>query len=243
MAGIEIINVSKRYSQKKGGMFTALDSVNLEIEKGKCLSLIGQSGSGKSTLAKLIIGIEAVTSGRILLEGQELHNWTHSQWRPYRKKVQGVFQDSSGTLNPNRSVYHNIEMALTNLTDMNKRERRNRIEDLMAMTLMNQKILKVPVTQLSGGEQRRISLLRALSIRPDYIILDEVTSGLDLISKKAVIDLIDLYKTEHACGCLFITHDLNSAYRISDELVEISDGRLVKKALKVKDGGKKNEKD
>jgi len=241
MAGIEIINVSKRYSQKNGDVFTALDSVNLQIEKGKYLSLIGESGSGKSTLAKLLIGIEPVTSGTILLEGKDITSWNHAQWRPHRKKIQGVFQDASGSLNPNRSVYHNIEMALINLTNMNKKDRRDRIYELMAMTRIDQNILKVPVTQLSGGEQRRISLLRALSIRPDYIVLDEVTSGLDLISSKAVMDLLSLYKKEHECGCLFITHDLNSAYRISDELVEISGGRLVKKALRVNDGGIQNE--
>lgn len=234
MEGIRIRNVTKVYSCNRDSPFVALDNINLSIKKGEFVSIVGSSGSGKSTLAKLIVGIEKPTSGHVYLDDEDVTTWKHRQWRPRRSKIQAVFQDTSGTLNPKLSVYHNIEQALVNLSDLDKRKRSQRIKELMTLTNMSSKLLKVPTRQLSGGEQRRLSLLRALSIRPRYLVLDEVISGLDLISADAVMRVLETYHSKLQCACIFITHNLESAYRLSDQIVVMENGRLIKEGKKHK---------
>ena len=141
-------------------------------------------------------------------------------------------RDASGTLNPMRSVRSNVEEAMVNLTSLSKRERRERIGELMELTHMEKKLLDVPARQLSGGEQRRLSLVRAMSIRPKYLILDEVLSGLDLISADAVIRVLEQYHREFDCAFLLITHDMDSAYRLSDTILTMQAGQIVRVGIK-----------
>ncbi|MEW9124540.1 MAG: dipeptide/oligopeptide/nickel ABC transporter ATP-binding protein [Thermotaleaceae bacterium] len=232
MDGILIQNLYKSYKNEKESSFAALSDLNIHIKKSEYVALIGESGSGKSTLARLLIGLEKPTSGCILIDGEETINWSYKVWRKNRRKIQAVFQDTSGTLNPMLSVYRNIEEALVNLTNLSSKERKNRIYTLMELTSMDRRLLKVPTRQLSGGEQRRLSLLRALSIQPDYLILDEVISGLDLISADEVMTVLEKYHQEFNCACLFVTHDMNSAYRISDRILEIKNGKIIREGIK-----------
>ncbi|WP_312093103.1 dipeptide/oligopeptide/nickel ABC transporter ATP-binding protein [Aminipila sp.] len=232
MEGIIVQNVFKFYGTKKEASFAALKGVDMQLNPGEYVALVGESGSGKSTIARLIIGLEKATSGHILLDGEDTGGWNYKRWRSNRKKIQAVFQDTSGTLNPRLSVYQNVEQALVNLTSLSKKQRRERIFELMALTNMDRRLLEVPTRQLSGGEQRRLSLLRALSIRPDYLILDEVISGLDLISADAVLKVLEKYHEEYSCACLFVTHDKESAYRISDRILEINNGKIMREAIK-----------
>lgn len=232
MEGILIQEVHKSYGNREQKSFTALSGVTIHLKKGEFISLVGESGSGKSTLARLLIGLEKPTTGSIFFDGENTETWNYHLWQKKRKKIQGVFQDATGTLNPMHSPYRNVEEALVNLTDLSKKERRERISQLMELTNMRDHLLKVPTRQLSGGEQRRLSLLRALSIQPDYLILDEVLSGLDLISADAVMTVLEKYKEEYACTCLFITHDKEGAFRISDRILEIKNGKLVREGVK-----------
>jgi ABC-type glutathione transport system ATPase component len=126
------------------------------------------------------------------------------------------------------SVYHNLEEALVNLTDLSRAERRARLYGLMELTGLGRELLRVPVRQISGGEGRRLSLLRALSVIPDYLVLDEVVSGLDLISADRVLSVLERYKREHACACIFITHDRDSALRIADRALEMREGKITR---------------
>lgn len=167
-----------------------------------------------------------------MFDGKNIADWKQSVWRENRKRIQAVFQDASGTLNPARSVYHNVEEALRNLTTLDKVKRHEQIENLMELTHMDEKLLKVPVRQLSGGEQRRLSLLRALSIHPQYLVLDEVTSGLDQISANAVLNLLETYHEEYGCAYLLITHDRQIACRLSHRILEIQGGKFVRQGLR-----------
>lgn len=227
MEGIVMENISKVYDLNGKGSFIALDNINLKIEPGEFVSIVGASGSGKSTIAKLLVGIEKPTKGRLYLDGEEVSRWDFIQWQRYRSKIQAVFQDTAGTLNSKLSVYHNVEQALLNLTDLDKSHRIERIKELMELTNMSDRLLKVPTKQLSGGEQRRLSLLRALSVCPKYLILDEVISGLDLISADLVMNVLETYNKRFSCSCVFITHNKDSAYRLSDRIVEIQEGKLI----------------
>ena len=230
---IVIQKVNQVYHDASLGDFHALSDISLRIEKGKNLAIEGESGSGKSTLARLLIGLETPASGQILMDGQDITRWNYGTWKKHRRKIQAVFQDTSGTLNPARSAFANVEEALVNLTDYNGRERKQRICDLMDAVHMDHKLLHTPVRQLSGGEQRRLSLLRAIAVQPDYLILDEVTSGLDLISADAVLTLVENSAKLYRCSCIFITHSRKEAMRISDRIIIMQKGKIVEQGHRI----------
>ena len=218
--------VNQVYHNVNQGDFNALSDINLHLCKGESLAIEGESGSGKSTLARLLIGIEKPTSGKILLDGEDITCWNYRTWKQHRKKIQAVFQDSSGTLNPARSAYANVEEALVNLTDKKRAERKKHILDLMDAVHMDYGLLETPVRQLSGGEQRRLSLLRAIAVEPDYLIMDEVTSGLDLISADAVLTLVENFVKLSGSSCIFITHSRKDAMRIANRIIIMREGRI-----------------
>ena len=220
MDGLIAENISKTYTGTHGLSFSALRNVSIRLEPGSFTSLVGESGSGKSTLARLLVGLEDTSS------------WSTEDWRKRRTKLQAVFQDASGTLNPMRSVRSNVEEAMVNLTSLSKRQRRERVGELMELTHMEERLLEIPARQLSGGEQRRLSLVRAMSIRPKYLILDEVLSGLDLISADAVMHVLEQYHREFDCAFLLITHDMDSAYRLSDTILTMQAGQIVRVGIK-----------
>ena len=227
MEKIVVKNLSRTYFDPGGNLFTALDNVSLEWHRGESVAVMGESGSGKSTLARLLIGLEKPSAGAVFIDDQNTAAWSHRKWRQYRTALQAAFQDERGTLSPGRSVYQNAEETLCNLTDMKKTKRRECILELMEQLHLSRELLRVPVRQLSGGEQRRIGLLRALAIKPQFLILDEVTAGLDLLSTEAVLSLLQEYQRSHDCAYLLITHDINAASRLCSRMLEIDHGRIV----------------
>lgn len=235
MGEIVVQNVNQIYQSEIQGGFYALSDINIRLKKGESLAIEGESGSGKSTLARLLIGMEKPTTGTILLDGEDVTQWNYRTWKSHRKKIQAVFQDSSGTLNGARSAYANVEEALINLTSFTPKERKERIYDLMDAVNMDHKLLDTPVRRLSGGEQRRLSLLRAMAVEPDYLILDEVTSGLDLISTDAVLALVENAVRLHRCSCIFVTHSRKDAMRISDRIAIMRNGRIVEQGHRIKE--------
>ena len=231
MAILETKDLRKIYGSGENEV-RALDGVSISIEEGEFVAVVGTSGSGKSTLARLMIGLERPSEGRILINGVDTTKWSLREWRKYRGKIQAVFQDAGGTLNPAWSTSKNVEEALVNLTDLSPSQRKNRIAELMEQTGLSQSLLDTPVRRLSGGEQRRLALLRSLSISPEFLILDEVTAGLDLISTEAVLQLLEKYEQEHDCAYLVITHDLQIASRLCEVIYEIEHGKITKKAVR-----------
>lgn len=234
MGEIVVQNVNQLYHSETLGDFHALSDINFRLKKGERLAIEGESGSGKSTLARLLIGLEKPASGTILLDGEDITSWNYRTWNQHRKKIQAVFQDSSGTLNPARPAYANVEEALVNLTDLKKAERKKHILDLMDAVHMDPRLLQTPVRQLSGGEQRRLSLLRAVAVEPEYLIMDEVTSGLDLISADAVLTLVENFVKLTGSSCIFITHSRKDALRIADKVIIMREGRIAEQGYLIK---------
>ena len=193
MGEIVIQNINQVYHNENLGDFNALSDINLRLRKGENLAVEGESGSGKSTLARLLIGLEKPTSGKILLDGEDITC---------------------------------VEEALVNLTDKKKPERKKHILDLMDAVHMDYRLLETPVRQLSGGEQRRLSLLRAIAVEPDYLIMDEVTSGLDLISTDAVLTLVENFVKLSGSSCIFITHSRKDAMRIANRVIIMREGQI-----------------
>lgn len=231
MESLEVKGITQRYYDSNGNLFTALEDVSLRWERGESIAVMGESGSGKSTLARLLVGLERPGTGEITIDGRSTRGWSDRRWRQYRTDLQAVFQDERGTLSPGRSVMQNAEEALCNLTNMNRRQRRKHIRELMARLNLDEKLLETPVHMLSGGEQRRIGLLRALAVRPEFLILDEVTASLDLLSTDAVVRLLQMYQNEHDCGYLLITHDRSVAARLCSRMVEIDHGHIIHEAV------------
>jgi len=227
MAGIEVSHLDKVFKSGRKS-FHALRDVSISVDCGEFVSLIGESGSGKSTLGKIVLGLTTATSGRVSVCGRDVSSLKKSRdSKAFRRDIQGVFQDSSGTLNPSLSVYSNVSESLTNLTDLSAAEKKETILELMELLKMEPSLLKTPTRSLSGGEQRRLSLLRALSVKPRFLVIDEVLSGLDQVTAEVVIEVLEEYNRHFCCGCLFITHDIGSAHRLSDKIYLLRDGEVL----------------
>lgn len=229
---LEVKGVTKVYNDARGTPFQALADVNLQWRRSECIAIMGESGCGKSTLARLMLGLERPTAGCVCIDGMETTRWTYHRWRGVRPSLQAVFQDSSGTLNPAWSTARNVTEGLRCLTNLDKKARQARMHTLMAQLRLEEALLATPVRQLSGGQQRRLALVRALAVAPDFLILDEVTAGLDLLTTEAVVTLLTAYRQTHDCALFLITHDEAVASRLCNRLYVMAHGRIVRSAHK-----------
>lgn len=232
MERIEIADVCRRYTDNQGELFTALNHVSLIWNAGESIAVMGESGSGKSTLARLLIGLEKPSSGQVRFDGEDTAKWSFKTWRKQRTELQGVFQDASGTLSPGRSVLQNAEEALCNLTDLTKKQRLERITALMELLGLSTKLFDTPTRRLSGGEQRRVGLLRALAVMPKFLILDEITAGLDIFSTESVLCVLENYQMKYSCNYLIVTHDASTASRLCTKLYKFEHGQIIKQFVR-----------
>lgn len=232
MEGLMIQDISKIFTGAGGEFRTVLKNVSLHLPPKNCISIVGESGCGKSTLMKIALGIMPPSAGDVFLDGESVIGLSNRQWLKKRSVLQGVFQDAKGSLNEYLSTYANSEEALRNLTSLSRDQRRGQIEALMEGLNIDRKLLKTRVHRLSGGEQRRIALMRALAVNPKYLLMDEVMSGLDALNQDAVMRTLEAYKTQFDCAYLLITHDMNIAYRLSDVIIHMDGGRIKKIGLK-----------
>lgn len=232
METIEVKGVSQSYADSNGNSFVALNSISFCWHAGESIAVMGESGSGKSTLARIVTGLEKPTTGAVYIDGEDVRSWKRHKWREKRTQLQAVFQDATGTLSPGRSVLQNAEEALCNLTTLSKAQRRERVMSLMEQMELKPEIIKTPVSRLSGGEQRRLGLVRSLAIEPRFLVLDEITAGLDLISAEAVLRVLKKYQRTHDCSYLLITHDESTAARLCSRLFEIERGQIIHESVR-----------
>ncbi|MET7486050.1 ectoine/hydroxyectoine ABC transporter ATP-binding protein EhuA [Streptomyces sp. NPDC005538] len=216
---IRLDHVTKRF-----GSNTVLDSLDFSVESGKHVTLIGPSGSGKTTILRLLMTLTKPDEGTITVGGERLFPAPEKQVREIRKKIGMVFQQFN--LFPNMTVLRNITEAPVTVLGMPKDEAEARALELLELVGLSDKAGARP-TQLSGGQQQRVAIARALAMRPQVLLLDEVTSALDPELVAGVLDVLrDIARTTDIT-MLCVTHEMNFARDISDQVLMFDSGKVI----------------
>ena len=219
MSMIEIIDVHKGF-----GGHNVLRGVNLSVEKGESMTVIGGSGSGKSVLIKHIIGLLFPDKGRVLVDGQELNKVDEYGLNEIRKKFGMLFQMAA--LFDSLSVWENVGFSLKQHTKLSDREIRKIATEKLALVGLKDVEDKMPA-ELSGGMKKRVGLARAIAMDAAIILYDEPTTGLDPITADAINDLIIDLRKKLGVTSVSITHDMHSAYKISDRIAMLYKGEIL----------------
>ncbi len=217
--GIVIQGVSKAFGPKK-----VLDGTDLLIPKGETLVIIGRSGEGKSVLLKHIVRLLEPDQGRIWCEGTEIHELEQRELMELRKRFGFLFQGAA--LFDSMTVCKNVGLMLEEHTDLKPHEIRARACECLAMVGLQNAEEKLP-SELSGGMKKRAGLARAIVMKPQYILYDEPTTGLDPITSDAINDLIIKLQSELGVTSIVVTHDMPSAFKIADRMAMLSKGKIV----------------
>lgn len=208
---------------KKKEKVKILQDINLSIEEGEIVALVGESGCGKTTLGKTIVGLYHPTQGSVLYQGKDISKLSKKEFMDYRLGVQMVHQDSFAALNPNRTIFQSLSLPLLqNKIAKNKKEAEKILREYfieVGLTPPEQFLYKYP-HQLSGGQRQRILLARALSVKPKVIVADEPVSMVDVSLRIALIDLMTRMNQKYKISFVYITHDLATARYVA------KDGRL-----------------
>ncbi|MER7935061.1 MULTISPECIES: ectoine/hydroxyectoine ABC transporter ATP-binding protein EhuA [unclassified Streptomyces] len=216
---IRIEGVTKRFGDN-----TVLDGLDLSVQAGRHVTLIGPSGSGKTTILRLLMTLTKPDSGTITVDGQRLFPASEKELREARKQIGMVFQQFN--LFPNMSVLRNLTEAPVTVLGLPKEEAEARARELLDLVGLADKAGERP-TRLSGGQQQRVAIARALAMRPKVLLLDEVTSALDPELVAGVLDLLrDIARTTDIT-MLCVTHEMNFARDISDQVLMFDAGRII----------------
>ncbi|CAM1379327.1 Oligopeptide transport ATP-binding protein OppF [Fretibacterium fastidiosum] len=220
----------KKYFSVHGGLLHAVDDVSLSIARGCTLGLVGESGCGKSTLGRVVIGLIEATDGEVLFDGQDSLKFTGAKRSEFRRRAQIVFQDPFSSLNPRMSVSQLIAEPLVINRACPHRELDARVKKLMDTVGLASRLITSFPHELDGGRRQRIGIARALALDPDFIVLDEPVSALDVCIQAQVLNLLEELKKERGYTYLFISHNLSVVRYVSDEVAVMYLGQVVEKA-------------
>ena len=236
MALIEARGLTKLYpvehgflAQKKS-MLSAVEDVDLTIARGETLGLVGESGSGKSTIARLLLRLIEPTRGEVFFEGRGITKLSRSELRRLRRKAQIVFQDPFSSLNPRHSVRTIISEGIE-VAD-GKQATESRVHELVEVVGLPSGVLGRYPHEFSGGQRQRIAIARALAVNPEFIVLDEPVSALDVSVQSKILNLLQDLKKQLQLTYLFISHDLSVVKHISDRVAVMYLGHVVEVASK-----------
>lgn len=204
----------------------AVDGVSLTVKRGETLGLVGESGCGKSTLCRVILGLLVPTSGSVRIEGTTVQGARGGTMQAIRRKVQMVFQDPTGSLNPRMRVGDIVAEPLI----VHGMPWRERVGELLEECGMPRECVQRYPHEFSGGQRQRIAIARALALKPSLVICDEPTSALDVSVQAQILNLLKDLQRTHGVAYLFITHDLGVVAHMADRIAVMHQGQLVEEA-------------
>ncbi len=221
----------KKYFKTGRGMLHAVDGVDLKIERGKTLGVVGESGCGKSTLGRTILHLYEPTDGKIIFDGQDISKLKGKKLKELRTDMQMIFQDPFSSLNPRMSIQELIaEPMLVNHIYDTKEQVYAAVTKLMDIVGLAKRLAGAYPHELDGGRRQRIGIARALSVGPSFIVCDEPVSALDVSIQAQVLNLLMDLQDEMGLTYMFITHDLSVVKHISSEIAVMYMGQCVERA-------------
>lgn len=227
---LETVHLKKYFKTSKGQLH-AVDDVNLKVDAGKTLGIVGESGCGKSTLGRTVLRLTDPTAGKILFEGKDICKASKKELKELRKSMQIIFQDPFSSLDPRKYVLDLIaEPMLVNWKGISKADIYTRAYELMGTVGLAERLAYSYPHELDGGRRQRIGIARALSLEPKFIVCDEPVSALDVSIQAQILNLLMDLQEERGLTYLFITHNLSAVKHISDEIAVMYLGQCVEKA-------------
>ncbi len=229
---IELKNVEVTFTSRTGSLFKpnkvyAVRGVNMRIERGQTLGIVGESGCGKSTTANVMCGLQMPTKGQVFFNGKEVTKRSAAARREIGRVVSVVFQDPATALNPRMRVQDQLADPLRVHGIGNEVSRAKRVRELISLVGLPSSALDALPGQLSGGQRQRVAIARALSIGPDAIIADEPTSALDVSVRAQILNLLTDLKKELGLAMVFISHDIQTVRYVSDRIAVMNGGKVV----------------
>ena len=232
---LKLENVATHFTVTKGSLFArrkevikAVDGINLDIEKGEILGLVGESGCGKSTLSRTIMQLLPATSGRVFLEDQELTALPKETLRQRRIDFQMIFQDPYASLNPRMSIFSTLAEAIRTRHPQSKGDDLGRrIKNVMERVGLDSRFIRRYPHEFSGGQRQRIAIARALAPEPKLILADEPVSALDVSIQSQILNLLLDLRKELNLTMIFISHDLSVVRYIADRIAVMHFGKIV----------------
>ena len=223
--------INKSYPVGGGKLHPAVKDVSLELYKGETLALVGESGCGKSTLAKILMRLVEADSGEIFFDKERISGLSGSALRPYRKRMQMVFQDPASSLDPRMKVRDIVAEPLKAWhICSSKAETDERVLELLEMVELREDVLDRYPHQFSGGQKQRIGIARAIALNPELLVCDESVSALDVSVQAQILNLLKKLKEQLGLSCLFISHDLSVVNFIADRVCVMKDGEICETA-------------
>jgi oligopeptide/dipeptide ABC transporter ATP-binding protein len=232
---VSIARVSKTFRTGGGVLGTrrsleAVRDVSLDIARGETLALVGESGSGKTTLGRIVLRLLAPTAGTVLFDGEDVHAADRRALRALRRRMQIVFQDAAGSLNPRIRVGHAVREPLEAHRLAARDDADARVRRLFSEVGLEPALLERFPHELSGGQRQRVGIARALALEPEFLVLDEPVSALDVSVQAQVLNLLADLRGRHRLTLLFIAHDLAVVRHVADRVAVMYAGRIVEEA-------------
>jgi peptide/nickel transport system ATP-binding protein len=204
--------------------------VSFRLRRGTTTAIVGESGSGKSTVAQMVLGLLEPTAGEVRFDDRVVARMTGPEAFGFRRRVQPIFQNPYGSLDPMYSIFRTIEEPLRTHGLGDKAEREHTVRDLVAKVALPPDVLRRYPSELSGGQRQRVAIARALALRPEVVVCDEAVSALDVLVQAQILELLNDLQAELGLSYLFITHDLAVVRQIADDVLVMSNGRVVEAA-------------
>jgi len=213
--------------RRTAGYVKAIDGITFSIDRGETLGLVGESGCGKTTVGKCIVRLLRPTAGRITFEDNEISGLSQMEFKEYRKRIQIVFQDPFGSLNPRMTV---SDIVGEGLTIMGERLREKRVGELLETVGLSESDASRYPHEFSGGQRQRIGIARALAVGPSFLVCDEPVSALDVSIQAQIINLLEELQSRLSLSLLFIAHDLSVVRHIANRVVVMYVGKVMEEA-------------